>query len=747
MKYRLLTLFLLIFATAFSQNTIIPKPQNIEIKDGFFEIPKDFTVNIGNFDSDKILSELNLFNYSKSNFIKSKRKSSHISFGILPPKTGERHPDFNTIQIKKNEIIISSNSDTGKFYAINTLNQILNEYKNSGKIPLMTVEDYPKFDWRGMHLDVCRHFFTKDEVKKYIDYLAMYKINTFHWHLTDDQGWRIEIKKYPKLTEIGGWRNGSMLGHYAEMRFDNERYGGFYTQDDIREVVKYAAERHINIVPEIEMPGHAVAAISAYPWLSCTGKQIEVEKKWGVFDDIFCPEEETFAFLEDVLTEVMELFPSKIIHIGGDEAPKTRWKECTHCQALIKKEGLKDEHELQSYFIKRIEKFANSKGRNIIGWDEILEGGLAPNATVMSWRGTEGGIAAARNGNHAVMTPGSHMYFDHYQGDPKNEPIAFGGFTTLEKVYGFNPIPAELKPEEHQYILGPQANLWTEYILDFPHVEYMLFPRLMALSEVAWGTAKAENYPEFRSRVFEHQKILDKLGVNYSRSLFNVSSKGEIANNGKDKILFSLNGFKGKEGIYFTEDGSIPTTNSQKYQSAIPINKSKTIKAAYFENGEMKSKVMEQKFYVSKSTGTKITLEKMPDERYFGIGAETLIDGMKGDPGKFGKDWLGFLSDAKATIELPEKNKISNLKINFINANSSWIHLPKKVKLTIPENGKVYEINREEIVTKNGIMGLNFPKTTTKKVIVEVENAGIIPDGFDGAGHISWLFIDEISLN
>ena len=665
---------------------------------------------------------------------------------IILEKASSQHKDFYRIEAKDSLIKIQFTNPDSKFYALQTLTQIINQSGESGKIPNFLIEDYPKYDWRGMHLDVCRHFFTKDEVKKYIDYLAMYKINTFHWHLTDDQGWRIEIKKYPKLTEIGAWRNGSMIGHYSEQRFDDKRYGGFYTQNDIREVVKYAADRHINIVPEIEMPGHAVAAIASYPFLGCTGKQIEVEKKWGVFEDIFCPKEETFTFLEDVLTEVMALFPSKTIHIGGDEAPKTRWKECPHCQALIKKEGLKDEHGLQSYFITRIEKFLNSKGRNIIGWDEILEGGLAPNADVMSWRGTEGGIAAAKSGHYAVLTPGSPMYFDHYQGDPKNEPVGFGGFNPLEKVYQFNPLPKELTSDEQKFIWGTQANLWTEYINSFKHVEYMLFPRLMALSEVAWGTSQPEKYNDFQQRVFENLKTLDKIGANYSRSLYNLSSVSSVAKNGKDRLLFSIEGFQGDKNIFYTTDGTEPTSKSNVYKNPIPVNSDVTVKAAYFEDGVMKSKVLEQKFYVSKSTGQKITLKQQPDQRYFGIGAETLIDGLKGDPSKFGKDWLGFRSDAEAKIEFQQKTEFSNLKINFVSAVTSWIHLPKSIRIKFPETGKTYEIKTEEIKSTNGIVNFNFPKTTATKVVVEVENAGIIPDGLDGAGNISWLFIDEISF-
>ncbi len=745
MSFRFFLVFVFFFSLGFSQINLIPKPQSSEIGNGNFILNENTVIyaDKDNFEAKYLQSEI------KKRFDKnlqiSKKVNTHSGLINLYINKNLR-PENYELYSSQEGIIIHGKTSKEIFMGIQTLLQLFDVKNNALQVPFVKIKDFPKFQWRGMHLDVCRHFFTKKEVKKYIDYLAMYKINTFHWHLTDDQGWRIEIKKYPKLTEVGAWRNGSMIGHYSEQRFDDKKYGGFYTQEDIKEIVKYATDRHINVVPEIEMPGHAVAAIASYPWLSCTGKQIEVQKMWGVFDDIFCPKEETFTFLENVLTEVMELFPSKIIHIGGDEAPKTRWKNCAHCQALIKKEGLKDEHELQSYFIQRIEKFLNSKGRKIIGWDEILEGGLAPNAAVMSWRGTEGGIAAAKQKHDVVMSPGSHCYFDHYQGDPKNEPVAFGGYTTLEKVYQFNPLPTELTSDEQKYILGAQANLWTEYINDFNHVEYMLFPRIMALSEVLWGTSNPENYQEFQQRVFQNMKTLDKLGVNYSKSLFNVTSKSEPAKNGKDAVLISLKGFKGTENIYYTTDGTTPNINSKKYQNPFAINENAILKAAFFEDGTMKSKVMEQQVFVSKSTGKKITLKDLPDQKYFGIGAETLIDGLKGDPAKFGKDWLGFLGDCVATVDFEKETEISNLKINFVNANSSWIHLPKSVKIKF-ENGVTYEVKRQEIIAKNGIIDFNFPKTTTKKVTLDIQNAGIIPTGFDGAGNIAWLFVDEILLN
>jgi hexosaminidase len=366
-------------------------------------------------------------------------------------------------------------------------------------------------------LDVGRHFFPISFIKKYIDILAMYKINTFHWHLTDDQGWRIEIKKYPMLTEKGHWREETMLGHYSDQKYDGIGYGGFYTQEQAREIVQYAAERYITVVPEIEMPGHAGGALAAYPFLGCSGGPYEVKKSWGVHKDVFCAgKDETLDFLKNVLDEVMEIFPSQFIHIGGDECPKDAWKQCSACQKRIKENGLKDEHELQSWFITRMDEYLTSKGRRLIGWDEILEGGLAPQATVMSWRGIKGGIEAAKQKHDVVMTPTDFMYIDYYQSkDKENEPLAIGGFLPVEKVYSYEPIPVELTSDEARYILGVQTNLWTEYVATTKKAEYMLLPRLQAQAEVAWTKKELKNYESFIKRLETDYKRLEKLGINY----------------------------------------------------------------------------------------------------------------------------------------------------------------------------------------------------------------------------------------
>ena len=429
------------------------------------------------------------------------------------------------LSVTPKEIILKASAPNGLFYGVQTLIQLLppsRQKLTEAVFPAVEIQDAPRFSWRGMHLDVGRHFMPVEFVKKYIDYIAMNKMNVFHWHLTEDQGWRIEIKKYPKLTEIGSKRKETLIGHAHESnQYDGKPYGGFYTQDEIKDVVAYAKARYVTVVPEIELPGHALAALASYPELGCTGGPYEVATTWGVFDDVYCAgKEHTFQFLEDVISEVMPLFPGKYFHIGGDECPKTRWKACPYCQARMKQEGLKNEHELQSYFVQRIEKFLNEHGKKMIGWDEILEGGLAPNATVMSWRGEKGGIAAAQAHHDVVMTPGNYCYFDHYQADQNTQPLAIGGFTPLKKVYQYEPIPKELSPDEGKYILGAQGNVWTEYMKTPEQVEYMVFPRIAALAEVVWSPKDTRNYDDFMSRMKQEVKRYDALGINYCKVEF-----------------------------------------------------------------------------------------------------------------------------------------------------------------------------------------------------------------------------------
>ena len=518
---------------------IVPKPVSLEMHSGNFNLTSR-TVIIADknvhHDAEMLnfyLKKLYGFTLPVKNISSDNNTKNAIFLGLL--KQDDRKKDEYNLLVKSDAINVEGVSNEAIFYGIQTLLQLLPTEKPASaninfQIPQLAINDYPRFQYRGMHLDVGRHFFDADYIKKYIDFLALQKYNTFHWHLTEDQGWRIEIKKYPRLTSVGAFRNGTIIGHFPGTGNDDQREGGFYTQKQIKEIVKYAQDRYITIIPEIEMPGHASAAIAAYPQLSCfpdestqiapktpwsgsrDGKQ--VQQTWGVFPDVFCPSEYTFKFIENVLDEVMQLFPSKYIHIGGDECPKTYWKRSAFCQKLIKDKNLKDENGLQSYFIERIEKYVNSKGRNIIGWDEILEGGLAPNATVMSWRGEQGGIAAAQQHHDVIMTPTTYCYFDYSQ-TKNDDSLTIGGFLPLTKVYNYEPIPKELIDSEAHYILGAQANVWTEYIANPAKLEYMIFPRMTALSEVLWSPKESRNFDQFTSELTDIYKRYELWGANY----------------------------------------------------------------------------------------------------------------------------------------------------------------------------------------------------------------------------------------
>jgi len=503
---------------------IIPAPVSIKKNTGEFILSRETVILADTPDNKAVIFLADYLRDKKMLNIRPKadtNKNVVNSIVLTSAGTDSLPAEGYRLTITQQKITIAGKG-AGLFYGIQTLIQLIPATDAATiKFPCVQIEDYPRFGYRGLMLDVCRHFFSVEFVKKYIDLMAAYKLNTFHWHLTDDQGWRIEIKKYPKLTEIGSQRAQTLIGNYHDrtpQQFDNTPYGGYYTQDQIRDVVKYAADRYITIIPEIEMPGHSEAALAAYPELSCDPKKTyKVSETWGVFNDVYCPSEETFNFLQDVLTEVMDLFPSKYIHIGGDEVPKTVWQQSAFCQKLIRKLKLKDEHGLQSYFIQRMENFVNSKGRRIIGWDEILEGGLAPNATVMSWRGEAGGIAAAQQNHDVIMTPGSGgLYLDAAQNKLYDEPLTIGGYTPLIKTYTYNPTPAALTPDQQKHILGVQANLWTEYIATESKAEYMILPRMLALSEVAWTPIANKNYNDFANvRLPFHLAWLDKNNFDY----------------------------------------------------------------------------------------------------------------------------------------------------------------------------------------------------------------------------------------
>jgi len=582
----------------YSQLNIIPQPAEVKVENGTFTLKQPvgfiFFGDVGqqgvNFFKDYLKKYYNVTDF---------REGTEHSYGFpseifiadasdYPPTSPK---DGYELRIDKSGIHIVGN-DVGIFYAFQTLIQLLPPHVSNNliQLPYVTIKDYPRFGYRGLHLDCGRHFMSVDFIKKYIDYIAYHKMNYFHWHLTDDQGWRIEIKKYPNLTKIGAWRNGTIIGRYPGTGNDNTFYGGFYTQNEIKDVVKYAADRHITVIPEIEMPGHSSAAIAAYPWLSCfpdeptmipshpsfasqlahrmptnpkdtAGKRIKlVQETWGVFEDVFCAgKDSTFTFLQNVMDEVLPLFPSKIIHIGGDECPKANWKRCPKCQARMKELGLKNEEELQSYFIQRMEKYLNSKGRTMIGWDEILEGGLAPNATVMSWRGMSGGIAAAKMGHQVVMTPWDYCYLDLYQAEPTGEPPTYG-LCRLSDSYNYEPVPDSV---DEKLILGGQGNLWTESVPTFRHAEYMTWPRGMALSEVYWSARSNKNWDDFISRLEKQFPRLDAANVKYSTSMYNVIFQPARIKNSDFGVTLTTE-VKGLD-IYYTFDNTNPDNFSPKF--------------------------------------------------------------------------------------------------------------------------------------------------------------------------------------
>jgi hexosaminidase len=481
-------------------------------------------------------------------------RRGNIVLRVADPLTGDGAREGYQLLVTPESIVVSAAAHAGLFYGIQTLRQLI---RPDGSVPAVRIDDRPRFSWRGMHLDVGRHIFPVAFIKRYLDLMARYKLNTFHWHLTEDQGWRLEIRRFPRLATVGGCRRETMVErNFDPFVGDGRPYCGYYTRAEVREIVRYAAERYITVVPEIDMPGHMLAALAAYPELACTPGPFEVGTRWGVYDDILCPSEQTFSFLEGVLREVMSLFPSTFIHIGGDEAPKTRWRESPLVREIIRREGLRDEEAVQGWFNRRIERFLNSNGRRLIGWDEILEGGLAPNAAVMSWRGTSGGLAAASEGHDVVMSPTSHLYFDYYQGDPRFEPLAIGGFLPLDRVYSYEPVPDGLDSARHRHILGAQGNVWTEYLRTAEQVEYMALPRMLALAEVVWSPRGARDWNSFSARLPARLAELDSLGVNYR--IPHVTGLEEDRLTLADRITVSLGVPIAGAVIRYTLDGSDP---------------------------------------------------------------------------------------------------------------------------------------------------------------------------------------------
>ncbi len=750
--------------TAQQKVSIIPQPVSMQVNAGSFTLDANTAINFNA--SSKELKAAAVF---LSEYIKN-------SCGYTLPVTGVKSKSIQLVlsaiedigaegyqlNVSANTITIKANTKAGIVYGMQTLFQTMPQVRTNAvvQIPCMQVTDYPRFKWRGMHLDVSRHFFSPDMVKEFINLMAAYKMNTFHWHLTDDPGWRIEIKKYPLLTSVGAWRvedrDKGWGGVPQAQPGEPATYGGFYTQEQIKDIVQFAADRNITIVPEIEMPGHSAAAIAAYAALSCS-QHPQLPMVAGNYNNIssnYCAgNDSVFTFLENVLTEVMNLFPSKYIHVGGDEVDKTDWKKCARCQARIKREGLKNEEELQSYFMKRIEKFIVSKQKKMIGWDEILEGGLAPEATVMSWRGERGGIEAAKMNHDVIMTPGYPCYFDHYQAGPEGEPLAFGGFNTVKAVYEYEPVPKELNEAQAKRILGSQGNVWTEYITTPAYLEYMVLPRMPALAEVLWTPAKERNWDSFNERIQVLFKGYDQKGIHYSPGNFTVYIK-PVSQNGK--LFVSLLSEALNPEIYYTTDGSIPTPQSNKYVQPIAVDASVTIKAVAVVKGKvMGLRPAEQTFVLHKAIGKAVVYTNPVNKNYLADGPNSLTDGVRGTIA-VGKYWHGFEGkDLIATIDLGEAQSIKTISIGCYQNYRSWIFLPSAVTFEVSTDGVNFTTlqtveNKLSVNETNATIynfTTNFAEQKVKFIRVSAKNIGVCPKGHGGEGLPAWLFADEIMVN
>ena len=617
-----------------------------------------------------------------------------------------------------------------------TLHQLILLNQNDGFafIPCLEIEDSPAFEHRGLLLYCSRHFFEKEVILKYIDLLALYKMNTFHWHLTEDQGWRLAIDKYPKLTEISSFRT----------ELDGSVYGGFYTKEDVKEIVAYASSKQIEIIPEIELPGHSQAAIAAYPHLSCTGEIVPVANDWGVFKDIYCAgNDSVFIFLEDVLTEVVELFPSKYIHIGGDEAPKIRWEECPKCQKRIADNNLKDEHELQTYFIERIQAFLASKGKVIIGWDEILEGGLAEDAVVQSWRGMEGGKEAVKLGSRAIMSPTSHAYFDY---DLKS--------IDLEKVYSFDPIPEGLTDEEAARIIGGECNMWTEHVPDEDNLDSKVFPRLLAMSEVLWSGNEQKDFSEFKQRVQQQYIVLDHFNVAYGEEAVPMTYFLKPGSNGAFMTLYP---YDSTVTLSFRLNCEECDTVFKDYEKTFRIDHTSDLEIQPYKNGKEYGDLISIPFDVHLAADRNISYTSDYSEWYTAGGDEALLDTKLGTLDFRDGAWQGFWGqDLECIIDMEEvTNDLTSVSANFYQYNNSWIFIPTEMNAQISNDGKTWEdwgsvtslsdpMERGKFIEN---LEINHDQPTSFRYLkLEVKNFGKVPDWHEAAGSDAWLFIDEIMI-
>ncbi|MDE5555062.1 MAG: family 20 glycosylhydrolase [Muribaculaceae bacterium] len=681
---------------------------------------------------------------------------------VLQSNLDNDNPEAYNLIVTPELITINGSTPAGTFYGIQTLRKSVPQSGNLNvSFPAVTINDQPRFAYRGTMLEVCRHFYPVDSVKKFIDMLAMHNINRFHLGLSQDQGWRIEIKSRPELTAVGSMRKGTSIGHDIETS-DSIPYGGFFTQDEARDIVNYAAERYITVIPEINMPGHMLAALASYPELGCTGGPYEVWQRWGISDDVLCAgNDSVLTFIDDVLGEIVDIFPSEYIHVGGDECPKVRWENCPKCQAKARELGLKSdangtiEEKLQSYIIHHASDFLASRGRKMIGWDEILEGGLAPGAIVMSWRGEEGAREAARQGHDAILSPTNYCYFDYYQTrDTDNEPLAIGGYVPLEKVYSYNPIPQGLTDDQQKHILGAQANLWTEYIPTYSQLEYMAVPRLAALAEVQWTEPDKKDYNDFTKRMLQLTKQYDSQDYNYAKHIFNVN--GTLTPDSEKAVIVAELNTVDDAPVYYTLDGSEPTTQSVRYTSPIEISTSSVLKAVAVRP-EGNSRVFTDSVTFNKATARPITLAEQPHSRYNGDGAITLVDGKYGTTTFAAGGWLGFVGkNLDATIDLTDLTEISSVTVRTLVDVVDWILDAKSITIMVSDDGATFtQVAREEypINDRNSPLEvvahtLNFTPVKTRYVRVEVESQPKMLSWDKRANNApAFLFVDEIIID
>lgn len=691
----LLVLFSFIIApfVGFSQYeapALIPKPNKMNLAEGQYTLAPNSPLYVTeNFLTvAELLAEYPNLKTLAPELVKKVGKKHNQGIRLFQAEEQDKIPSqaFKLV-IDQTGILIKAHNKEAMISGLYSLLQLSMLQENPQRLPALTIEDSPRFHYRGLHLDVSRHFMPLAFIKKYIDVMALYKYNYFHWHLTDAAGWRLEIKQYPELTSRAAWRTHSSWkdwwnnGRQYLKQGDANAYGGYYTQVEVKDLVAYAAKKGITIIPEIEMPGHSEEVLAVYPQLACSGKAYTQGE--------FCiGNPETFTFLKNVLDEVMELFPSTYIHMGGDEAEKKHWASCAKCQSLKAKEKLKDEYELQSYAIKQIDEYLQSKGRKLIGWDEILEGGLSKGATVMSWRGEEAGIKAANSGHDVIMTPGAFLYFDAYQSDPRTQPEAIGGYLPIDKVYAYNPIPKGVDKDKEKHILGAQANLWTEYMTTYQQVEYMAFPRALALAEVNWTNQSERSWEDFKTRLQKHYKILQQLGINYYRPSYQVKSEVSYHPNRMSNSV-SLSAEQVNPLIYYSTDGSTPTHKSTLYSNPIEIKGSHTLRAASFIDSFRVSTVEEVKLDIHEAIGKKVFYNN-PWEGYPAQKEFTLTNGIKGGLSYQDQQWQGFVKDIDIYVDFERREEIKSVAMRFMQQPGPGVYFPGSFKVLLSDNGKNY---------------------------------------------------------